>query len=129
MFVVYCLLFLFAMTISESEHARGGGRDCDFFQAVSIAPSQMPRTWQESRRGNASCHNSLPLFPVLSAQGPIPVPLLISNSFPHHFTHALFFSRMLGPQLFVWWPSSCHLDASLMVYLADEAFSVTFIYK
>lgn len=35
MFVLYCLLFLFAIIVPESEVVYGGGRDCVFSQATS----------------------------------------------------------------------------------------------
>lgn len=38
MFALYCLLFLIAITVPESESVCGIGKDSVFFQAMSPAP-------------------------------------------------------------------------------------------
>ena len=123
------LLFFFTMTVPESGCVRAGGRDCDSFRQFLQLPAKCLEPGGSAGEEMASLRTAFPGSLCSPYTGPSPFPLLLSSPFLGHFISALFFARMLGPQLFIWWPPSCDLGTSLMVYLFDEAFWVIFTYK
>lgn len=124
MFVIYCFLFLFAVTVPGSECICGGGQGCDFFQAVSAkclehgrnSGDEMPHLLIASPCSQCSTHTGLPLL------------LASFKLLPVSFYSCSFLCQDAGPSALHMVDSFLPFGYKLIVYLFDETFLVIVIY-